>query len=367
MSDVARIVSLNPKEFFTARGGMRDSFLRREGWDGVALCAVGEDSAFRRYFRLCRGNGARVILMESVPDGNAIATPGHRLQDFVRIGAYLRGIGLCAPEIFAADEAQGYLLLQDFGDRSFKGAMEAGVSRTDLYALATDVLAHMRRMADITAIDLPSYEHSHVHTGRRRVVDWYMPAIAGRRNEDGLAEDYLRVWDAIEEGLPPCPRGFLHIDYHFENLMWRDGQDGLARCGILDFQGAMAGPQPYDLANLLEDARVDVPADLRAAMLERYCADMDAAERTAFMAWYRVLATQFHCRVMGQFIRLLVRDGKDRYVGYLPRVAGYVREGLKDPVLAPLRDWFDARGVDFTRTDIGDADAVRGVVREDAF
>src|SRR5690606_39152237 len=126
--------------------------------------------------------------------------------------------------------------------------------------------------------------------------------------------------------------------------------------GILDFQGAMAGPMPYDLANLLEDARVDVPGDLRAAMLARYCADMSVQEEQDFRVWYRVLATQFHCRVAGQFIRLSVRDGKERYRAYIPRVAGYIRAGLRDPVLKPLKDWFDGQGIDFSGTAIGDAD-----------
>ena len=366
MNQAARIPLPTPLQFFESRGDLRGDFLRRCGWAGVPLTPVGEDCAFRRYFRMTRGEDS-VILMEAVPDGSDIATTGHRLIDFVRISAYLRRLGLVTPAVFEADDANGYLLIEDFGDVSFKAATDVKASRGDLYALATDILAELRRRAHPDDMDLPGYYESHVHTGRRRAVDWYMPAVLARRNPDGLADDYLRVWDSIEAQLPPCPRGFQHIDYHFENLMWREGFEGLARCGILDFQGAMTGPVPYDLANLLEDARVDVPADLRAAMLARYCADMGAEERAAFMAWYRILATQFHCRVIGQFIRLSVRDGKERYRAFIPRLGGYIREGLKDPVLAPLRAWFAAQGVDFSNTTIPPADVVRPFIREDAF
>lgn len=366
MNQAARKPLPTALQFFEGREDLRGDFLRRCGWAGVEMAPVGEDCAFRRYFRMKRGTES-VILMEAVPDGNEIATPGHRMIDFVRISAYLRTLGLAAPAVYEADDPGGYLLIEDFGDLSFKAATGSKESGEDLYALATDILAELRRRAHADDIDLPDYYASHVHTGRRRAVDWYMPAISGRRNADGLAEDYLRVWDGIEAQLPPCPRGFLHIDYHFENLMWREGHGGLARCGILDFQGAMTGPVPYDLANLLEDARVDVPADLRARKLARYCADMSAADRETFMAWYRILATQFHCRVIGQFIRLSVRDGKERYRAFIPRIAGYIREGLKDPVLAPLAAWFAAQGVDFTRTDIPPADAVRPFIRDDAF
>jgi aminoglycoside/choline kinase family phosphotransferase len=186
-------------------------------------------------------------------------------------------------------------------------------------------------------------------------------------NADGLAEEYLAVWDSIERGLPPAPTGFLHIDYHFENLMWLPEREGIQRGGVLDFQGAMVGPCAYDLANLLEDARVDVPQDLRAEMLNRFCAGMDREQRDTFLAWYRVLATQFHCRVMGQFFRIAVKDGKKRYLAFLPRVAKYIEAGLRDPLLAPLRAWFDRQGVDFTSYSEPDLKRAKELIRSDAF
>lgn len=350
----------NPKDWFDSRVSLRDAFLQKNGLNHVSLALVGSDMASRRYFRLHKSDGKSVLLMESVPDNSPLATPGHRLNDFIRLSAYLRHIGISTPEVFEADEADGYLLLEDFGDVSFKTALAQGASgREDLYETATDILIWLRQNAKADDVALPDYYKSHVHTGRRRLIDWYVPAARGQSNPDGLVEDYLAVWDRIEQSLPPVPEGFLHIDFHFENLMYPKG--------VLDFQGAMKGPMPYDLANLLEDARMDVPADLRDRMIERYCRGMDANEKKNFQDWYRVLATQFHCRVMGQFIRLAVVGGKPRYLDMIPRVAGYVREGLKDPVLKPLADWFAAQKIDFAKVDGFDANAIRQNIRLDAF
>lgn len=354
------------QNWFDERIPLRREFLSRQGWDGAALSTVGEDCAFRRYLRLTRG-GETAILMEAVPDGEGFATPGHALRDYIRIGVYLRSLGLRAPEIYEADEKNGYLLLEDFGDTSFKAALAGGADRNELYGIAIDVLSHLRTHAEPGAIDLPDYYQSHVHTGRRRIVDWYMPAVRGAKNPDGLAEEYLAVWDGIEKSLPPCPRGFLHIDYHVENLMWLPRAEKMNRCGILDFQGALTGPLPYDLANLLEDARTDVSPEIRAAMLDRYCTDMASDEKENFKNWYRVLATQFHCRVAGQFIRLAVKDGKARYLAHLPRVAGYLREGLDDPLLAPLKGWFLRHHVNFSSAPPIDPPTLARHIREDAF
>jgi len=363
---------LQAQKWFETRSALRHAFLTAHGWGDASIVAVGEDSAMRRYFRLSRDDGQSVILMEALPDGHALATPGHSMNDFIRLSAYLRGIGIAAPDVYQIDKTEGYLLIEDFGDASFKKALDQNPnSREDLYGLATDVLSWLRQNGKADgkagAVTLPDYYQSHVHTGRRRVVDWYIPAIRNAKNPDGLVEEYLAVWDGIEKSLPPVPRGVLHIDYHFENLMLRQGQTGLARCGVLDFQGAMTGPVPYDLANLLEDARVDVPADLRDRMMDRYCSAMTPDERDNFQKWYRVLATQFHCRVIGQFIRLAVRDNKPRYMAMLPRIAGYIREGLKDPVLKPLADWFAAQQIDFTQIAPLDAQTIRPHIRPDAF
>lgn len=355
------------QEWFDARASVRDEFLTRTGWGNAALSDVGEDSAFRRYVRLKNDQGRTAVLMEAVPDGSAYVTPGHNMKDFIRISTYLHGLGLTTPEIYETDLEEGYLLLEDFGSTSFKMALDNGVAQEVLYALATDILKFLRTNAKAGDIQLPEYYASHVHTGRRRLVDWFIPAQKNVQNADGLAEEYLAVWDAIEKSLPPVPQGFLHIDYHFENLMWMPEREGLSRCGILDFQGAMTGPLPYDLANLLEDARVDVPMELRDAMLDRFCEGMTDSEEKTFRSWYRVLATQFHCRVLGQFIRLAVRDGKPRYLQHMPRVAGYIAAGIKDPVLAPLQDWLKRQGVSFDTMPEIDAPRLKSIIRLDAF
>jgi hypothetical protein len=120
----------------------------------------------------------------------------------------------------------------------------------------------------------------------------------------------------------------------------------------------MIGPAPYDLANLLEDARTDVPKDLRAQILSRFDQDMQN--------WYRVLATQFHCRVIGQFIKQALHDNNPSYLPHIPRLERYLSEGLKYPVLAPLKQFFDELQVDFSG--IGDLNTleVEGFIRPDA-
>ena len=52
--------------------------------------------------------------------------------------------------------------------------------------------------------------------------------------------------------------------------MWLHDRHDIARIGILDFQDAVIGPAAYDVASLLQDARVDVAEPLEVALLSRY-------------------------------------------------------------------------------------------------
>ena len=294
--------------------------------------------------------------MEAVPDHTGAYTPGHKVSDFIRLSLALREAGIHAPEILAMEEGEGYLLLEDFGDVSVYQALEQGEDADVLYRAATDVLVRLKDSIPSNDLLLPSYYDGHVHKGRQRIVDWYIPATRSMQNPDGLVESYLAAWDAVEKQLPSCPMGFVHGDYHAQNLMRLDNE-----LGVLDFQGAMWGPRPYDLANLLEDIRRDVPKDIRAAMIERY----DGSE--TFAQWYRVMATQFHCRILGQTLRLAIAGGRPDFLKFIPRVQNYIRDALEYPILKPLAQWMREEKVDLAAEGRFAPERVKPFIRKDAF
>lgn len=304
--------------------------------------------------------------MLGAPDGSPEATVGHGVADYVRIAEWLRSVGVKAPQVYEADAGAGVLLVEDFGDLTFSRAREIGAEQGDvLYDLAAEVLdAFSGHEPQVT---LPRYYDSHLHKARRRIIDWFIPAQNRVMNRDGMAEAFLAVWDDIEKKLLPPPMGFLHVDFHLGNLMLLPQESGLRRCGILDFQGAMYGPLPYDLVNLLEDVRVDVDPSCQDRVMTRFCTRLDPDEAERFRLWYRVLGTQFHCRIAGQFIKMALVQEKKAYLAHLPRVLRLLRSGLEAPVLAPLRQWFAENGVDLTHVPDIDPEGMRRYIRDDAF
>jgi aminoglycoside/choline kinase family phosphotransferase len=53
------------------------------------------------------------------------------------------------------------------------------------------------------------------------------------------------------------------------------------------------------------------------------------------------MAAQRNAKIVGIFARLHKRDGRARYLAFLPRVWGYLERDLAHSALADLRTWYD--------------------------
>lgn len=311
------------------------------------LKMAGADAGPRTAYRILDHESHSKIIMDCLPDSHPDTHPGHKIANFVKIGKYLNSIGLITPEIYDVDAQNGFLLVEDFGDTHFKTAAQKGDINL-FYRKATDVLLHMKTQANnYEHLELPNYYNSHVHDFRKFVVEWYLPVIKQAKAPATITQEYFQIWQDIEKELPPCPQGFCFIDYHFENLMYLPERKGMDQTGIIDYQGAMVGPAMYDLTNLLEDARVDVPADVQNEMLKLYTEGMSTEDKEIFESWYRIVATQFHCRVIGQFIMLAEKLNKTQYLEHIPRLERYIKNALSHPILKPLSLFFKEQGLTF--------------------
>ncbi len=131
-------------------------------------------------------------------------------------------------------------------------------------------------------------------------------------------------------------------DYHVDNLMRIDGREGIAACGLLDFQDAVTGPVSYDFVSLVEDARRDVPLALVDELRRRYLDGVPYIDANDFDRSCAILGAQRHCKVIGIFTRLCVRDGKPGYLDHIPRVWRLLETSLAHPALAGIAAWLDA-------------------------
>ncbi len=303
------------------------------GWGGAALVPLAQDASFRRYWRAGRGRET-AVLMDAPPDRE-------RTEPYLAIAGHLRGLGLSAPAVLAADTVAGLLLLEDLGEDTFTRLLARGADEPALYRLAIDVLIalHANPPGRAVPAGLPRYDDGLLAAEADLLIDWYAPSVLGKPIGAHARAAYRARWKAAFETARGVPETLVLRDYHVDNLMRLAGREGIAACGLLDFQDAVAGPVSYDFVSLVEDARRDLAPNLAAEIRARYLAAFPALDAAAFDASCAVLAAQRHCKVLGIFTRLCVRDGKPGYLVHIPRVWRLLEASLAHPRLAPIRDW----------------------------
>ncbi len=339
-------------------------FLNRAGWGAAARTRLAEDAGYRSYQRLT-GAAGKAMLMNAPPGGDQLRSPqaaaynrvAHLATDcrpFVAVANFLRGLGLSAPEIYAADLPRGLLLLEDLGDDLFADAIPAGADETELYSAAIDVLLALHGApapARLRAGAGDDFALSHYDAAAQEaevllLSEWYAPLVTGGALSEAAVQEYLTHWRCCFASHRPADPVLVLRDYHAQNLFWLPQRKGVARVGLIDFQDGLLGSPAYDLVSLLEDARRDVPPQLAAAMLDRYCAGAASVNRgfdeTAFRAAYAMAGAQRNCKILGIFARLAKRDNKPAYLALIPRVRAHLRQDLRHPAFAALNAWFAA-------------------------
>ena len=337
-------------------------FLDHSGFADAERQYLQGDASTRTYERLVQG-ARRAVLMNAPrrPDGppvrnglpySAIAHLAEDVRPFVAMARALHSLGLSAPDIYAADLAEDLLILEDLGSEGVV-AGDPPAPIEERYGAAIDVLAAVHRapapevlpVAPRVDHRLPTYDRDAFLIEAELLLDWYIPHRGGTVSDEAR-QQFLSLWRAALTRAATGPVHWVLRDFHSPNLLWLPDRTGVARVGLLDFQDAMMGPPAYDVASLLQDARVDLPETLEFALLGRYAqarqTDDPHFNLANFVALYALMAAQRATKILGIFARLDRRDSKPQYLRHLPRVWRYLRRSLAQPTLAPLRAWYDA-------------------------
>jgi len=342
---------------------MKD-FLARSGWGTASVTPLPGDASTRRYARLAM-DGRKAMLMDQPQAAEGATAPADASEEtrralgynavarlagadcarFAAAASWLRAHGLAAPDVYAADHGQGFVILEDLGDALFAEVLADGGDEKTLYEAAVEVLAriHAKDAPASLSSDKPlfAYDQTALLAETDLMTEWFLPLALGRAATDAEIEEHRRLWREVLAGTAGGRQVFVHRDYHAENLLWLPEREGAARVGMVDFQDALRAHPSWDLHSLLQDARRDVSPELEAAALDHYFSLRPEVEREAFLNDYAALAALNEARILGVFARLIFRDGKPRYQAFMPRMWRQLTRNLQRPALSGLKAWFE--------------------------
>ena len=304
---------------------------------GPHIAPLAADASTRRYFRIhwdepAVGSPASCVMMVCEP------WQPHDTPDFLTVGQHLRAHGVRVPEIYGVSPRQGLMCLEDYGDCTLAVQWQVSLPAAQLAwgQRAIDELVKMHTSGtqhyDLAcpafklSFDVPKLL-SELQFFRQHAIEglWQHTLTPTARDDLDAAFETLCVM------LASAPRYFCHRDYHGWNIMACNGA-----VGILDFQDARMGPQPYDLASLLTDRGTpDLLGNaVLAALSDYYVRRFEVAagyriDRDAFDQLFDYVALQRCLKATGTFAAMAVLRQRPQYLSYILPTLTYLQPLLQ--------------------------------------
>jgi aminoglycoside/choline kinase family phosphotransferase len=302
--------------------------------DVASLAPASADASFRRYLRI-QSRERSFVVMDAPP-------PQEDVRPFVRIARRISSAGLHAPQVLAADEARGFLLLSDLGRTLYLDALLQAPPADADRLMREAIAALVRWQVHLAPDDLPPYDDALLRRELALFPEWCVQREFGVQWSSAEQATWQAISDQLVASALAQPRVVVHRDWMPRNLMLSDPNPG-----ILDFQDAVLGPVTYDIVCLLRDAFISWDEEREIDWAVRW---WQAARATPVLAghafaddfgecWRALewMGLQRHLKVLGIFCRLKHRDGKPHYSADLPRFFAYAsRVALRYAPLAPL-------------------------------
>ena len=268
------------------------------------------DASFRKYYRLTLDDKS-VLLMDSSLEIDS-------LKPFIDVTSKLSCVGVNVPVILEKNIADGFLIINDFGDTHYLDVLNEDNFK-ELYKKAMLEIIKMQK----SNVDfLPIYDKEFLHFEMDLMSEWYLEKklnISLSDNDKKLIEKTLNK--ISEEVLKQPQNVFVHRDFHSRNIMITKDKN----IGVIDYQDAMSGAITYDLVSLLKDCYIEFNReDIESLVLDfRDMLELSIDDKT-FIKYFDFMGLQRHIKVLGVFSRLELRDKKDGYLKDIPLTLKYV-------------------------------------------
>ena len=308
----------------------------------VTLIPLAGDASFRRYYRLSTAKTSYII-MDAPPTQEA-------LRPFLEIGLLLKNNQILTPTVHAFDEAQGFALLEDFGDTLLLSKIR-DPKTTDqeidaLYLSALSLLAELQPCHKNSTITLPVFDKTLLHKELNLFKTWFLEGYLNAKLTPQEKHIIQTTNDWLVDEIAKQPQVFVHRDYHSRNIMVLDEHNTL---GLIDFQDGLLGPVGYDLVSLLKDCYIQWPTEKIMHWLKAYYLLSENAQQLSldqFKRAFELCGLQRHLKVLGIFSRLFLRDDKANYLADLPLTRHYVMACLESyPALHEFYTLMETRGL----------------------
>ena len=307
-------------------------YLEKQKISTKNLVAIKSDASFRKYYRLENN----ILAMDAAPE------KGESVSKFSEIARILHSFSLSAPKIIDINNKEGFILLEDFGDKVFSKYMNRE-NKKDLYKKAIDVLvdikfkSHQNR-SSLSKLEIYNFEE--LHKESILFIEWFIEQKIGMQISNKKRAEFYQILQEAFLNIKSQNDTLVLRDYHVDNLILKDHKESLRQVGLIDFQDALLGSSFYDLASLLEDVRMPLNQDEKEELIKYYIS-MTNEKYEKVREEINFFSLQRNLKILGIFNRLSIRDGKAQYLEYLPATFKFIKSNLKSSLFIDMKKWIE--------------------------
>ena len=307
-------------------------YLEKQKISTKNLVAIRSDASFRKYYRLENN----ILVMDAAPE------KGESVSKFSEIATILHSFNLSAPKIIDVNNKEGFILLEDFGDNIFSKYMNKE-NKKDLYKKAIDVLIDIKIKSNqnkSSLSKLTTYNFEELYRESILFIEWFIEQKLRMQISNKKREEFYQILQQAFLNIKSQNDTLVLRDYHVDNLILKDHKEPLKQVGLIDFQDALLGSSFYDLASLLEDVRMPLNENEKEELLKYYI-NMTNDNYETVLREINFFSLQRNLKILGIFNRLSIRDGKARYLEYLPATFNFIKSNLKSSLFFDMKKWIE--------------------------
>ena len=307
-------------------------YLEKQKISTKNLVAIKSDASFRKYYRLENN----ILAMDAAPE------KGESVSKFSEIARILHSFNLSAPKIIDVNNKEGFILLEDFGDKIFSTYMNKE-NKMNLYKKAIDVLIDIKIKSNqnkSSLSKLTTYNFEELYRESNLFIEWFIEQKLRMQISNKKREEFYQILQQAFLNIKSQNDTLVLRDYHVDNLILKDHKEPLKQVGLIDFQDALLGSSFYDLASLLEDVRMPLNQDEKEELIKYYIS-MTNEKYEKVREEINFFSLQRNLKILGIFNRLSIRDGKAQYLEYLPATFKFIKSNLKSSLFIDMKKWIE--------------------------
>ena len=275
------------------------------------------DASFRKFYRKKNKKKSSIIIYSQKEKIK-------NLLNYESIKKLLLSNKISAPKILSENFNKNYIEVDDLGTETLFDILKK--KKTNKFKIYKKILIILVKLQNIKIkkiinfkkkiYKIPNYSKKLIFNEANLFLKWYVPHTINKNKRFKINKKLKKILNSLIKKIQLPNNTFVHRDFHVSNLMIKK-----KNISVIDSQDALYGNAAYDLASLIDDARLKTSNNLKEMIYQNYLyLNKKKINEIKFKNDFEILSILRNLKVIGIFTRLAIRDKKKRYLKLIPYV-----------------------------------------------